>query len=140
MEEKTGLKNKSDNLKLPDNNDFIDLIEEVDKSQDGREIEGLAHADLANNDEEILELNEEIHDVSYEENEDLIELTDEVPLTSQEESNKTTEIIDAAVERVIRNMFAEKIDFMVRETIKKVLAEDIEKLKQQILNPHEKKV
>lgn len=123
MKQKTDLKNNMDNSELPDNNDIINPIEEVEKFHD---------------EEEIIVLKEEI-EVSPEENEDIIDLTDEVSMISQEESTKTTETMDAAIERIIRKMFAEKIDFMVREAIKKVLAEDIEKLHQQILHQHEEK-
>jgi hypothetical protein len=123
MKQKTDLKNNMDNLELPDNNDIINPIEEVEKPHD---------------EEEIILLKEEI-EVSPEENEDIIDLTDEVSMISQEESTKTTETMDAAIERVIRKIFAEKIDFMVREAIKKVLVEDIEKLHQQILHQHGKK-
>lgn len=123
MKQKTDLKNNMDNSELPDNNDIINPIEEVEKFHD---------------EEEIIVLKEEI-EVSPEENEDIIDLTDEVSMISQEESTKTTETMDAAIERVIRKIFAEKIDFMVREAIKKVLAEDMEKLHQQILHQHEEK-
>lgn len=123
MKQKTDLKNNMDNSELPDNNDIINPIEEIEKPHD---------------EEEIIVLKEEI-EVFPDENEDIIDLTDEVSMISQEESTKTTETMDAAIERVIRKIFAEKIDFMVREAIKKVLAEDIEKLHQQILHQHEEK-
>jgi hypothetical protein len=140
MKQKTDIKNKTNNSELPDDNNIIDLIEEVDNRQDSAEIKGSKYekSDVANNDDELILLKEEIQ-VSPEQNEDIIELTDEVSMTFQEESAKTTEIIDASVERVIRKIFAEKIDFMIREAIKKVLAEDIEKLQKQILRHHEEK-
>ena len=140
MKQKTDIKNKTNNSELPDHNDIIDLIEEVDNRHDSAEIKGSKYkkSDVANNDDELILLKDEIQ-VSPEQNEDIIELTDEVSMTFQEESAKTTEIIDAAVERVIRKIFAEKIDFMIREAIKKVLAEDIEKLQKQILRHHEEK-
>jgi hypothetical protein len=123
MKQKTDLKNSTDNSELPDNNDIINLVEEVKKPHD---------------DEEIIVLKEEI-EVSSEKNGDIIDLTDEVSMTYQEESTKTTEIMDAAIERVIRKIFAEKIDFMIRDAIKKVLAEDMDQLLQQISHQHEKK-
>jgi hypothetical protein len=49
------------------------------------------------------------------------------------------EIIDAAIERIIRKMSSEKIELMIREVIKKVVTEDIRKLQKQILHQHEKK-
>jgi hypothetical protein len=51
----------------------------------------------------------------------------------------STEIIDNAVEAVIRKRFADKLDLMIREAIQKVIKEDIDKLQKQILNQHEKK-
>jgi hypothetical protein len=124
MKQKTDLKNKTDNSKLPDNNNIINLVEEVEKPQD---------------EEDIIVLKEEIQ-VVPEENDGIIDLTDEVSMASQEASAKTTdEIMDAAIERIILKLFAGKIDFMVREAIKKVLAEDIEKLHKQILHQQEEK-
>jgi hypothetical protein len=175
MKQKTDLKNKTDNLKLSHNNDIIELIEEIKKPRDSKEIKGVKHgkSNMPNHDEEIIVLKDEIN-VSSEENEDFIELTDEVPMTFQEESTQlkyvvisleafkaalgknsneasglfpgianqaiiSKEIIDAAIERIIRKMSSEKIELMIREVIKKVVTEDIEKLQKQILHQHEKK-
>ncbi len=114
---------KKDNSELPDQNDRINLKEEDENFHD---------------DNEIIVLHEEVQ-VPSKDNEDIIELTDEVPMMTQKDSTKTPETLDSAIERVIHNLFAEKIDAMIRKAIQKVLAEDIENLRKQILNQHEKK-
>jgi len=190
MKQKRDLKNKAANSELPDNDEIIDLVEEVDKSHDRQENKVLKHenADLSNNDEEIIVLKEEVP-VTLEEKEDIIELIDEVPMSSPKGSTDrnvyqkadmaqekagikyvvipieafeaasgksservphffprymhqtaiSIEIIDAAIERVINKIFADKIELMLRDTIKKVVAEEINQLQKRILHQHEKK-
>jgi len=87
MKEKTDLKNKTAHSELPDNNDIIDLMEEVDKSHDGNEKMALKHdnSDFPNDDEDIIVLKEEVH-AALEEKEDIIELTDEAIISPPKES------------------------------------------------------
>jgi hypothetical protein len=148
MKQKTDLENKTGDSKPPENNDIIPLIEEVKKPNKFEEINNpIAEKSATLNDDDEIIILKDVIQVSAEENEDFIELTDEVSTTLQEESAKinstqtviSTEIIDNAIERVIRKMFAEKIELMIREAIQKVIEEDIEKLQKQILNQHEKK-
>jgi hypothetical protein len=175
MKQKTDLKNKTDNLKLSEDNDIIDLIEKIEKPYDSEKVKGVKHGkpNVVNHDEEIIVLKDEIQ-FSSEKNEDFIELTDEVPVTFEKESNQlkyvvipieafkaalgknfnevfglfsengnqtliSKEIIDTAIERIIRKMSSEKIELMIREVIKKIVTEDIEKLQKQILFQHEEK-
>jgi hypothetical protein len=148
MKEKTDLKNKTGDSKPAENNDIIPLIEEGKKPNNSEEINKpkTEKSVILNDDDEIIILKDVIQ-VSAEENEDFIELTDEVSPNPKEESAKInssptiipTEIIDNAIERVMRKMFAEKIELMIREAIQKVIEEDIEKLQKQILNQQEKK-
>lgn len=49
-----------------------------------------------------------------------------------------TEILDDSIERVIHKMFADKIDFMIREATEKILTETLEKLRKKILHQHRK--
>ena len=182
MKQKTDLKNKPANWELPDNDDIIDLVEEVDKSHDRQENKVLKHENTGflNDDEEIIALKEEVP-VTLEEKEDIIELTDEVPIASpkgstdrnicqkadikyvvipieafESASGKSSErvphffprymhqaaisieIIDAAIERVIHKIFADKIEFMLTNAVKKVATEEINQLQKQILHQHEK--
>jgi hypothetical protein len=175
MKQKTDLKNKTDNLKLSEENDIIDLIEKIEQPYDSEKVKGVKYgkSNLSNHDEEIIVLKDEIQ-VSSEENKDFIELTDEVPVTVHEESTQlkyvvipieafktalgknsdeasglfpgnenqaiiSKEIVDAAIERIIRKMSSGKIELMIREVIKKIVTEDIEKLQKQILYQHEEK-
>lgn len=189
MKQKTDLKNKPANWELPDNDDIIDLVEEVDKSHDRQENKVLKHenACFPSNDEEIIILKEEVP-VTLEEKEDIIELADEVSISSPKGSTDrnicqktdmaqekadikyvvipieafeaasgksservphffprdmhqaaiSIEIIDASIERVIHNIFADKIEFMLKDAVKKVVVEEINQLQNQILHQHEK--
>jgi len=189
MKQKTDLKNKPANWELPDNDDIIDLVEEIDKSHDRQENKVLKYenAGFLNDDEEIIVLKEEVP-VTLEEKEDIIELTDEVPIASPKGSTDrnicqkadmaqqkagikyvvipieafeaasgksservphffprymhqaaiSIEIIDASIERVIHNIFADKIEFMLKDAVKKVVVEEINQLQNQILHQHEK--
>jgi len=87
MKEKTDLKNKTAHSELPDNNDIIDLMGEVDKSHDGKEKMALKHDnfDFPNDDEDIILLKEEVQ-VALEEKEDIIELTDVAIISPPKES------------------------------------------------------
>ena len=175
MKQKTDLKNKTDNLKLSEDNDIIDLIEKIEAPYNSKKVKGENNrkSNVLNHDEEIIVLKDEIQ-ISSEENEDFIELTDEVPVTFQKDSNQlkyvvipieafkaalgknsdkasdlfpgngnqaliSQEIVDAAIERIIRKMSSEKIELMIREVIKKIVIEDIEKLQKQILYKNEEK-
>jgi hypothetical protein len=175
MKQKTDLKNKTDNPKLSEDNDIIDLTEKIEKPYDSKKVKSVNHekSTVLNHDEEIIVLKNEIQ-ASSEENEVFIELTDEVPVTFQKESNQlkyvvipieafkaaleknfdevsglfpgngnqtliSKEIVDAAIERIIRKMSSEKIELMIREVIKKIVTEDMEKLQKQILYQHEEK-
>lgn len=85
MKDNTDSENENEHSEFTDNNDGIDLIEKVGKSDVGDGIKGLEKnkTEAMEHDEEIILLKEEVH-VNPEENDDYILLTDEVSMTNHE--------------------------------------------------------
>ncbi|MFO8082924.1 MAG: hypothetical protein R6U27_01240 [Desulfobacterales bacterium] len=145
MTEKKDFPNKTKTTQQSDGNEIIDLTEKAwDLS--GSQINAIGSS-KANKNEDIIELSEEV-DKPYD-NQNIIDLTQEISMPLEKESTSSNifgnnkidqkdisvsqQMIESAIERIIRKVLAEKIELIFMEALQKVVKEDIKKIKEHVL-------
>jgi hypothetical protein len=108
---------------------------EKERERDGQE-------DLTT-DEGLIELTDTVNaaagnadDATLENGEDFIELTDlaEVPPVQARTSAPTDEQVEQALRRVVRELYAEKIERLLFEVVEETVTREIEKIKRLLLD------